>query len=151
MHTSPPGSLCSLPLPGSRNPGTTSPGEHTVHLRLMKSHTGLCHCRLAPLSVPLPPPAWVSQSPLVSSYFKLVLYGWGTDSLRQPTRKSRPKSKAEPQELWEKKKRKGNFSQQPQEQQIKSPPSTWCTLHLWNTWTDNKSSQNWGGGLWEQI
>ena len=39
------------------------------------------------------------------------------------------------------KKRKENLSQQPQEQQIKSPQSTWCTLHLWNTWIDNKSSQ----------
>ena len=45
------------------------------------------------------------------------------------------------------KKRKGNFSQQPQEQQIKSPQSTWCTLHLCDTWIDNESSQNWGGGL----
>ena len=38
-------------------------------------------------------------------------------------------------------KRKGTLSQQPQEQQIKSPQSTWCTLHLWNTWIDNKSSR----------
>ena len=38
-------------------------------------------------------------------------------------------------------KRKGNLSQQPQEQQIKTPQSTWCTLHLWNTWIDNESSQ----------
>ena len=48
------------------------------------------------------------------------------------------------------KKRKGSLSQQPQEQQIKSPQSTWCTLHLWKTCIDNESSQNWGGGLWEQ-
>ena len=48
------------------------------------------------------------------------------------------------------KKRKGNLSQQPQEQRIKSPQSTWCTLHLWNTWINNESSQNSGGGLWEQ-
>ena len=48
------------------------------------------------------------------------------------------------------KKRKGKLSQQPQEQQIKAPQSTWCTLHHWNTWIDNKSSQNWGSGLWEQ-
>ena len=40
------------------------------------------------------------------------------------------------------KKRKGNFSQQPQEQQIKFPQSTWCTLHLRNTWIHNKSSQS---------
>ena len=39
------------------------------------------------------------------------------------------------------KKRKGNLSQQPQEQWIKSPQSTWCMLHLWNNWIDNKSSQ----------
>ena len=34
---------------------------------------------------------------------------------------------------------------------IKSPQSTWWTLHLWNTWVDNECSQNWGGGLWEQL
>ena len=49
------------------------------------------------------------------------------------------------------KKKKGNLSQQPQEQRIKSPQSTWCTLHLWNTWIDNQSSQNWGSELWEQL
>ena len=51
--------------------------------------------------------------------------------------------------VWTKK-RKRSFSQQPQEQQIKSPQSTWFTLHLWNTWRDNEPSQKWGGGLWEQ-
>ena len=41
------------------------------------------------------------------------------------------------------KEEKGNFlSQQPQEQWIKSPQSTGYTLHLWNTWIHNKSSQN---------
>ena len=35
--------------------------------------------------------------------------------------------------MWTKK-RKGNFSVQPQEQQTKSPLSTWWTLHLWNIW-----------------
>ena len=48
-----------------------------------------------------------------------------------------------PGALWTKK-RKGNSSQQPQEQRIKSPQSTWCTLHLWNTWIEKESSQNWG-------
>ena len=48
------------------------------------------------------------------------------------------------------KKRKGNFSMQPQEQQIKSPQSTSYTQHLWNTWIDKESSPNWGGALWEQ-
>ena len=49
------------------------------------------------------------------------------------------------------KKRKGNFSMQPQKEQIKFPQSTWCTLHLWNTWIDNKSSQNRDSGLYEQL
>ena len=48
------------------------------------------------------------------------------------------------------KKRKGNLSQQPQEQRIKYPQLTWCTLHLLNTRIDNESAQNSGSGLWEQ-
>ena len=39
------------------------------------------------------------------------------------------------------KKRMGNLSQQLQEQRIKAPQSTWCTLHLWNTWIDNEACQ----------
>ena len=39
------------------------------------------------------------------------------------------------------KKRKGNLSQQPQKQRIKAAQTTWWTLHLWNTWIDNESSQ----------
>ena len=42
-----PGSLCHMPLPGSHDPETTSPGEQKAHLRLMQCHAGLCHCRLA--------------------------------------------------------------------------------------------------------
>ena len=56
IHTSPPRSLCSPPLPGSRDPGTTSLGERTARLRLVQHHAGLCRRRLAPHSVPLPPP-----------------------------------------------------------------------------------------------
>ena len=44
-------SLCSPPLPWSRDAGTTSLGEHTVNLRLLQRHAGLCRRRLAP-----PPP-----------------------------------------------------------------------------------------------
>ena len=44
------------PLPGSRDPGTTSPEEHTVCLRLLQRHEGLCHCTLTPHSIPHPPP-----------------------------------------------------------------------------------------------
>ena len=57
IHTCPPGRLCSPPLPGSRDPGTTSPGEHTALLRLLQHHAVLCRCRLAPYSVPSFPPA----------------------------------------------------------------------------------------------
>ena len=42
-----PGSLCSPPLPGSEDPGTTSPGKHTARLRLLQCHAGLCRHRLA--------------------------------------------------------------------------------------------------------
>ena len=45
-----PGSLCSTPLPGSHDPGTNSPGEHTACLRLLQHHASLCHCRLIPHS-----------------------------------------------------------------------------------------------------
>ena len=48
------------------------------------------------------------------------------------------------------KEEKGNLSQQSQERRVKSPQSTWCTLHLWNTWIDNASCQNWGSGFGEQ-
>ena len=39
-----------MPLPGSCDPGTSSLGEYTVHLRLLQRHTGLCRTRLAPHS-----------------------------------------------------------------------------------------------------
>ena len=99
LHTSPPGRLCSPPLPGSRDPGTTSPGEHMARLRLVQHHVGLCCRRLAPHSVPLPPLARGSQSPLISSSFNPVLSEQRTDALRRPPRRGRAKSKAEPQEL----------------------------------------------------
>ena len=44
------------PLPWSRDPGTTSPGEHTSCLRLLQCHASLCCHRLTPHSVPLLPP-----------------------------------------------------------------------------------------------
>ena len=46
----PPGNLCSTPLPGPRDPGTTSPEEHTACLRLLQCHAGLCRRRLGPHS-----------------------------------------------------------------------------------------------------
>ena len=101
IHISPPGSLCSPPLPGSRDPGTTSLGEHMVCLRLLQCQASLCHHRLTPHSITLPSTARVSQSPLISCYFNPILSGRGTDALRQPTCRGGAKSKAEPQELSE--------------------------------------------------
>ena len=68
-------------------------------LRLVQCHASLCHNRLAPHSIPLPPRAWVSQSPWISCSFNPFLSGRGTDVLRRPTCRGGAKSKGEPQEL----------------------------------------------------
>ena len=101
LHTAPPGSLCSPPLPGSRDPGTTSPGEHTARLRLVQRHTGLCCCRLAPHLYPSLPLARVSQSPRISCSCNPILSERRTEALRRPACRGESKSKAEFQELWE--------------------------------------------------
>ena len=67
------------------------------------------------------PTARVNQSPLISCYFNPILSGWGTDALRRPKSKGRTKSKAEPQELHEKRREREEIK--PQEQWIKSPQS----------------------------
>ena len=72
------------------------PRESTWHT------SGYCNITLLPcILYPSLPPALVSQSPLISGYFNLVLSGWGRDVLRWPTSRGRAKSKAEPQELCE--------------------------------------------------
>ena len=101
LHTAPPGSLCSLPLPGSCDAGTTSPREHTARLRLLQRHAGLCRCRLTLHSVPFPPPHLSEPEPPISCYFNPVQSEQRTDALRRPTCRDRAKSKAEPQELCE--------------------------------------------------
>ena len=62
-----PESLCSPPLPGSCNPGTTSLGEHTVHLRLLQLHMGLWTAGspriLIMTTVPFPPPDMSDPEP----------------------------------------------------------------------------------------
>ena len=99
LHTSPPGSLSSLPLPGSRDTRTTFPGRHTACLRLLQWHAGLCRHRLALHPYPYLPLAWVSQSSRTSCSFNPVLSERRTDTLRWPTRRGRSKPKAEPREL----------------------------------------------------
>ena len=123
IHTSPPRRLCSPTLPGSHDPGTTSPGECTARLRLLQRHAGLCRRRLTLHSVLLPPPGLSEPEP-PNQLLLLPRPVWvGTDTLRRPTRRVRAKFKAEPQRAVQTKKRKGNFSEQPQEQRIKSPQS----------------------------
>ena len=102
LHTAPPGSQCSPPLPGSRDPGTTSPGERAARLRLVQRHAGLGRRRLAPPPLyPSLPAAWVSQSPRSSCSFNPVLSEPRKDALRRPTCTGGSKSKAHAQELCE--------------------------------------------------
>ena len=70
-------------------------------LRLLKCHASFCRCRLAPHSIPLPPPSLSEPEPpnQLLLYPILSCVGGGTDALRQPTRRGRAKSKAEAQEL----------------------------------------------------
>ena len=150
LHTAPPGSRCSPPLPGSRDPGTTSPGERTARLTLLQRHAGLCRCRLAPPPLyPSLPAAWVSQSPRSSCSFNPVLSERRTDALRRPTHRGGAKSKAEPQELCE----------QRREREI-SPSSLGSSGLKLHKQLDVPASAeylnrqriipNSGGGLWEQ-
>ena len=69
---------------------------------------GLCHRSLCHIPYPSLPPAWMSQSPLISCSFNPVLSERRTDALRRPTCRGRAESKAEPQELCEQ--RKGEIS-----------------------------------------
>ena len=108
IHT-PPGSLCSLPLPGPCDPGTISLGEYMAWLRLLQCHTGLCHCRFTPHSIHLPPLGLSEQEPPISRSFKPLLSGWRTDVRGQPICRGGAKSKAEPQELC-KQRREGKSS-----------------------------------------
>ena len=78
------------------------PWENTRHA------SGWCNVTPASAAKGLPripypslPPAWVSQSPLISCSFNPVLSERRTGALRQPTPRGGAKSKAEPQELYE--------------------------------------------------
>ena len=121
IHTSPPGSLCSPPLPGSCDPGTTSPGEHST--------SGWCNVTPASATassprIPYPslPPVWMCQSSRISCYFNPVLSEQTTDAHRWPTCRGGAISKAEPQELWE----------QRREREISPSSLRRCGLNLHN-------------------
>ena len=66
-----------------------------------------CHCRLAPHPYTSLPPAWVSQTPEAAAPLNPSCLS-GTDALRRPTGRGGSKSKAEPQELCEQR-RKGKY------------------------------------------
>ena len=97
IHPSSPRSLCSPPLSGSCDRGTTSLGEHTAHLRLRQRHVGLFRHRLTLHSVPLPPTDL--SEPLNQCAFNPLLSGQRTDTRGRHTCRGMAKSKAEPQEL----------------------------------------------------
>ena len=79
-------------------------------------HTsGCCNVMLTSAATGLPripypsfPPAWVSQSPLISCYFNPILPEGGTEALRQPSCRGGTKSKAEPRSCANKEE-KGKF------------------------------------------
>ena len=140
-------SLSTLPLPGAcaahHCQGPTIKGQFPRRTHGMPQAVAMSCWPLPPGSprIPYPslPPASVSQSPLISC--SLTLSCLGGNRCPQATYMQRwGQTQSWTPGAVRTKKRKGNFSQQPQEQQIKSPQSTWCTLHLWNTWIDNKSS-----------
>ena len=150
LHTAPPRSRCSPPRPGSRDPGTTSPGERMACLGLVQRHAGLCRRTLAPHPYPSVPPAQVSQSPRSSCSINPVLSGRGTDALRRPTHRGRSKSKAEPQELCEQRRERDispsslRSSRLKLHKQLDVPAS----VEYLNR---QRIIPNSGGGLWEQY
>ena len=83
------------------------PHENTWHT------TGCCNVTPASVAIGSPripypslPPAWVSQSPLITCSFNPLLSGWRRVARGQPTCKGRAKSKAEPQELCKQRREK---------------------------------------------
>ena len=101
IHTSPPRSLCSSPLPGSQDPGTASPGERTERLRLGAMSRRPLPLQAPPTFVPLPPTGLSEPESQKSCSFNPILCEQGTDALRRPTCRGGSKSKAEPRELCE--------------------------------------------------
>ena len=76
-------------------------GEHTAHPRQLQHNAGVCHHRLAPHSVPRPPPGLSEPEPSNQLLLYPILSERRTDALRWPTHRSRAKYKVEPKELCE--------------------------------------------------
>ena len=89
------------PLPGSRDPGTTSPGECTARHRLVHCHTHPGCGRLTPHQYPSVPPACMSHTPWISWFLNPVSSEPRTEALRRPTHRRRSKPKAESRGLCE--------------------------------------------------
>ena len=103
-------SLSTPPLQGARSAcHCQGPMIQGQLLQENTQHTsGWCNVMLACAATGLPctpypslPPAWVSQSPLISCSFNPVLSEQRKDALRRPTCSGGAKSKAEPWELCE--------------------------------------------------
>ena len=132
------------------------PQENTRHasgccnVMLASSATGSPHIP-SMTTVPLPLPGMSEQESPNQTWLYPPLVRVRNRCLRVPYTQRQGQNQSWNPGAVRTKKRKWNFSVQPQEQRIKSPQSTWWTLHLWNTWIDNECSQNWGSRLWEQL
>ena len=146
----PPRSLCAstghyphLPSREPVQPTTASvqlPRENTRHA------SGWCNVTLASAAAgspcirttPSPRPEWARAPESAASLTPSCLSeeqmpSGNLHSEASPNPKLNPGSCANKEE-------KRKFLPQPQEQLIKYPQSTWCMLHLWNTWIDNGST-----------
>ena len=107
---------------------TTTLGEHTACLRQLQCHAGLCHCRLTVHSnynYCTPPNPWGEWARAPYSATALTpSYLGGNRSLRSTYTQRWGQNQSWTPGTVRTKKRKGSFSQQPQEQRIKSPQST---------------------------
>ena len=93
--------MCSPPLPGSRDAGTTSPGGHTARLRLVQRHASLHHHRLTSILYSSLPPGLSEPEPPNQLLLQPCPVWAGTNALRRPAWRGGAKSKAAPRELCE--------------------------------------------------
>ena len=135
---------CQRPVIRDNFPGTT----HGVP----QAGATSC-CPLPPQASPHPytslPPDWVSQSPRSSCPFNPALSEGRIDALKWPTRRGGSKSKAEPRELYEQRRKREISSSSLRSSGLKlhkqlDVPASVGYLNR------QQIIPNWGGGLWQQ-
>ena len=100
-----------------------------------------------PASIPLPPPACVSQSPRISCSFNPFMSEQRTDALRRPTRRGGSKSKGEP---WCKQRREREISPSRLRSSGLNLHNQLDVLASVEYLNRQRLILSWGGGLWEQ-